>query len=142
MSNQGPPSIEAQAEDLARCVEAFDKLIEDTGRVIDLHQQQRAAFIEKRAEFNALRSLLASSVGMPSKSGSPVLEGLEAAAIAVGTGILSGHPIAATILSGEILINNALDERLKEVDEQNARIEQTLEEQREWFREHQGRQGG
>lgn len=146
MSDQVGLSVEEQAAELTSCIEAFDRLIADIDRIIEIYRRERTAFIEKRAEFDAIKSLLtapaAPSVETVSKSFNPVLAGIEAGAVAVGAGILSGHPIAATIIAGEAAINHALDEALKDADEQNARIEQTLQQQRDWFRDHQGREGG
>jgi len=138
-------SSEEQIRDLSNSILTFDNVIEDIDSIIDIYQQQRITLIEQRTKLNALKDFVMSFPSNTSKEVSkevnPLAEGVEAAAITIGTGILSSHPVAAAIIAGEIVVIHALDDAIEDVDAHTASIEQTLAEQREWFQTHQGNQG-
>ena len=133
-------TIEEQIGNISNFVITFDNVIKDMDNIIDIYQRQRITFIEKRAQFNVLKDILISSTSNTSKGVHPLREGVEAGATVIGAGIVSSHPVAAAIIAGAVVINRKLDEAIKEVDKQNARIEQTLKEQREWKDKHPGHQ--
>jgi len=135
----GPKSAtEAQDGGLGSFITTYDSVIRDIDSIIWLYQTQRLALAETRAQLSILKELMSpagdTSGGVATKSA--VEEGVEAAAVTIGAAVLSSHPVTTAVMTGLVVVNHALDEALEQADEQNARIEQRLREQREWFSSH------
>ena len=101
---------EKQIEDLSNAMTRYSALIEKMNTIIDFAEQRRITFVEQRAQLSVLKDML-----MPR----PVTK--EVATI-IGTGAAIGYFID--------IVTKAAEER---IDKENARIEQELREQREWF---------
>jgi hypothetical protein len=132
-------SVEEQTQILDSEIERSNALIGDVDAAIAIYQQQRTALINKRAELKALRVRLhpAAAGGTyanksMSDTGDMVL-GTAGAVAAAAT----GNYVGAAVMESRV-VNQGLDTAIRKVDEQNARIEEKLKEQREWKAEHPG----
>jgi prefoldin subunit 5 len=103
-------TTEKQIENLSNAVSRYDDLISKFDTMIDLVQRRRIEFIEQRAQLNVLRNML-----MPR----PVTKEI---ATIIGTGAAVGY-----------FIDSMTDAYGKRLDKENAKIEQELKEQKEWF---------
>lgn len=103
-------TTEKQIEALSNAVTRSNDLIEKMDAVIDFIQQRRIAFIEQRAQLNVLRDML-----MPRPATKEV-------ALIIGTGAAIGYFVEKVIEVAEA-----------KIDKDNAKVEQELKEQKEWF---------
>lgn len=101
---------EKQIGDLSNAVTRYDDLIKKMDTIVDLVQRRRIGFIEQRAQLNVLRDML-----MPR----PVTKG---AGAIIGTGAAISY-----------FVDKVTEEAERRIDENNAKVEQELKEQREWF---------
>jgi len=120
-------------------IKTADTLIKEIDEIIVLYQQQKTALVNNRAKLNSLKAILQSASVINSQS-FEVSKGPTTSAVGGAVGIVVGafSPIVGAAISGGVIINQALDDAIHAVDERNARIEQKLQEQREWKESHPG----
>lgn len=136
ISDQTKLSTEEQIEYLGDSIKTYDGIMKDIDDVIGIYQKQRTSIIEERAKLGVYKEMLVSSSRKQVKErgwGDAAQSSAAAAAAA------TGNPIVGAVAAGAIAVNQGLDAAIRHVENNNAKIEQKLAEQRQWKAEHPGK---
>lgn len=136
MIDQTKLSAEEQIEYLDNSIKAYDDIVKDTDSIIDIYQKQRTTIVEQRAKLTVYKEALMYSNRKQLKERGWG-EAATAGAAAVGFAA-TGNAVGAAY-AGSTAVNQGLDAAIKHVENNNARIEQKLKEQRDWKETHPGR---
>ena len=136
MSDQTKLSTEEQIEYLDNSIKTYDDIVKETDSIIDIYQKQRTSIVEQRAKLNVYKEALIYSNRKQLKErgwGEAATSGAAAIGFAA-----TGNAVGAAY-AGSAAVNSGLDAAIKHVENQNAAIEKTLAEQRDWKASHPGR---
>lgn len=115
-------------------INSSNVLIEKIDEIINFYQQQKTELINKQAELNMLKKMLNSSSRQKGATEDLIL------GMAGTIGLAATGNIVSATIAGAHTLNQALDNAIQSVEENNRRIEEELKEQREWQASHSGAQ--
>jgi len=136
MIDQTKLSAEEQIEYLNNSIKTYDCILKDMDSIIDTYQKQKTSIVEQRAKLNVYKEALIYSNRKQLKErgwGEAATSGAAAIGFAA-----TGNAVGAAY-AGSAAVNSGLDAAIKHVENNNARIEQKLKEQRDWKETHPGR---